>query len=105
MIIYNITFNVEDETKDEWMNWIKKEFVPAMTKSGLLKNPQLRELLIDEQQGTSYALQFEADSLNDLDIFKKEELFDLLSSVREKFGEKVVFFPTEMKIIFKQHEE
>ncbi len=104
MIVYNITFNVEDEIKDQWLKWIKNDFIPAMTKSGLLKNPRLSELLIDEQQGTSYALQFEANTIEDLNEFKKEQLFSLLAPVREKFGEKVVFFPTEMKVLYKNKE-
>ncbi len=99
MIIYNITFNVEDDISGEWLEWIKNTFIPQMQKSGLLAGARLSQLLVDEKQGTSYALQFTAENLENLREFQARELGNYLRSMHEKFGDKVVFFPTEMKVI------
>jgi len=99
MILYNITFNVEDDIKSEWLDFMKKEFIPNMTSSGILTNPLLSELLLKEPQGTSYALQFRVKDLDSLRKFQAEEWHPVFRILHDKFGDKVVFFPTEMKII------
>ncbi len=97
--LFNITFNVEDDVRDEWLRYMEEEFVPKMTRSGLLRDALLTELMLNEPQGTSYALQFVSDSPESLRQFFDRELDSILSDHRQKFGDRVVFFPTTMKII------
>jgi hypothetical protein len=99
MIIYNITFNVENDIKPEWLDFMQREMIPLMLKSRLLHSAVLSELLIDEPQGTSYALQFRSDNAGNLKKFQDRELQPILSAMHRKYGDKVVYFPTEMKII------
>ena len=99
MIIYNITFNVENDIIPGWLDFMQREIIPAMLKSKLLHSAVLSELLIDEPQGTSYSLQFRSNNAENLKKFQDRELQNILSAIHRKYGEKVVYFPTEMKII------
>ncbi|NPA43202.1 MAG: DUF4286 family protein [Chlorobi bacterium] len=96
---YNITFNVEDDVRDQWLRFMQEELIPAMLASGLLKEAVLSELMVDEPQGTSYALLFTGDSGDDVARFRSDELGGHLEQLRRRYGDKVVFFPTEMKVI------
>ena len=100
MILYNITFNVEDDIKEQWLSYMEENFIPAMIKSGLLETPVLSELLLDEPQGTSYALHFQVKDMDALRRFQRKEWRPILEALYKKFGDKVVFFPTEMKVIY-----
>jgi len=102
MILYNLTFNVEDDVKDDWLDYMKNRFIPAMLESGLLTMPVLSELLLDEPQGTSYALHFQVNDMEDLRRFQRKEWRPILEALYKQFGDKVVFFPTEMKVIYEK---
>ncbi len=99
MIIFNITFNVEDDISREWLDYMQNELIPEMLKTKRVHSAVLSELLLDEPQGTSYALQFKSDNAENLKKFKEEELPRIFTGISTKYGDKVVFFPTEMKII------
>jgi len=101
MILYNITFNVEDDVKDRWLEYMREQFIPAMIESGLLTRPVMSELLLQEPQGTSYALHFYSDNLDNLRRFQSDEWEGIFRKLRDEFGDKVVFFPTEMKVVYK----
>ncbi len=99
MIRFNFSFNVEDEISGEWLDFVHRVFIPAMTRSGLLQNAALFRLMQQEPQGQTFVLQFDIRSFDDLNRFKAHELEALLRELTEKFGDKVVFFFTEMEQI------
>ncbi len=101
MILFNITFNVEDEIKDLWLDYAQQNLIPSMLKSKLLHSALFTQILINEPQGTSYALQLQSDSKKNLEKFQTEELPEILSELQNRFQDKIVFFPTKMKIIKK----
>ena len=101
MILFNITFNVENDIKDLWLDYAEQKLIPAMLKSNLLHSVIFSEIMITEPQGTSYALQLQSDSKKNLEKFQTEELPEILSALQNRFQDKIVFFPTEMKIIKK----
>ena len=99
MYIYNITFNVDKEIEKEWLEYIKKIFIPAMLKSGLLHTALTSKIMVDETQGNSYSIQFSANNKKDLDKFIQNELYPLLHKLHLKFSPKMVYFATELEVI------
>ncbi len=99
MILFNITFNVDDDIKSEWLDYMQHEIIPKMLKSNLLHSAVLSELLLNEPQGTSYALQFLSENPEILNRFRRADFPAIKRELWEKYGDKVVFFPTEMKVI------
>jgi hypothetical protein len=99
MIIYNLTFNVENAVKDEWTGWMQNKILPALTNKNILQSVVMSELILEEPQGTSFSVQFFVETPQKLDLFLENHLPDLLASMNRKFGDKVVFFPTKMKIL------
>ena len=59
MIVYNTTFNIENDILAECIEYLKKSYIPRAAASGFLRTPYLRRILQDEtEDATSYSVQF-----------------------------------------------
>ena len=45
MLIYNTTFQVDDDVHDNFMIWIKESYIPEVKKHGALKAPRICRIL------------------------------------------------------------
>ncbi len=99
MYIYNITFHVSNEIEKKWLDYIKKTFIPAMLKSGLLESSLTSKVVTDDREGSSYSIQFKTQSKEILDKFIKEELSPILDEINRKFSPDMVYFATELDVI------
>ena len=102
MYIFNITFNVEKEIEQEWLDFVKKIFIPKMLKSGLLQTATTGRIVVNEAQGVSYSIQFVSRNKDELYRFFKEEFEDILQEIHQKFSPKMVYFATELDVIDRQ---
>jgi len=105
MYIYNITFNIDKSIEKEWLDFIKRQFIPKMLKSGLLKSSLTSKIMVDEVQGNSYSIQFAADNKADLKQFIDKELYPILNELHLKFSPKMVYFATELDVIDRQKKD
>lgn len=102
MYIYNITFNVEKEIEDEWLEYVKNTFIPQILSGGLLHSSLMSKIMVDEVQGISYSIQFTADNQADIRKFIATELDQIINKLHLKFSPKMVYFATELQVIDKQ---
>ena len=56
MLIYNTTFQVDDEVHDNFLIWIKESYIPEVEKHGALRAPRICRVLSHRDEGTSYSL-------------------------------------------------
>lgn len=95
MIVYNTTFNAEETIAEEFINWLKKEYVPRAVETGKLIEPKLSSVLSpDKESGRNYSLQFRIGSVDELDDWYKVCGYGLIQSLTDRFGNKVVGFST-----------
>jgi len=99
MLLYNLTFNVDDNIRRQWLDYMRDEWIPAVLATGLLHSPRLMQLMKSEPQGTSYALQWEADDMRQLKTFLQEYWPAFQQKFYDKFSHQVVYFPTTLKDI------
>ena len=71
--------------------------MPAVQKVGLLGAPRLYKVLVSEEEGITYSLQFDAETVADMSKFKKQHLADLEQMLFSRFGESVLHFSTYLK--------
>jgi len=99
MYIYNVTLNVEQSVHKEWLIWIESH-INEVLKTGRFTNARLTEVLVeDEFQARTYSIQFAAQTREDLDNYYKFEAKNLRKESEKKFGDKVLAFRTELKLI------
>jgi len=100
MLIYNTTFQVDDDVHDNFMIWIKESYIPEVQKHGALKAPRICRILSHREEGSAYSLQWEVESsgllhrwhleqgvrLNDelVKIFKDKSDRNTADQIREK---------------------
>lgn len=99
MLIYNTTFQVDDEVNDNFLIWIKESYMPEIEKHGALKKPRLCRVLSHRDDGSSYSLQWEVDDSAALHRWHLEQGAKLNEELKKIFKDKVVGFPTLLEVM------
>ncbi|TND08805.1 MAG: hypothetical protein FD123_2021 [Bacteroidetes bacterium] len=94
MIVYNVTVNVDDDVHEEWLKWMKEKHIPDVMATGIFTANNMFRLLVEEQQGTSYAIQYSCKTIEDYHRYRDEFAPRLQKEHTEKYGEKCVAFRT-----------
>lgn len=99
MYIYNVTLNVEQSVHKEWLVWIEAH-INQVLETGRFTNARLTEVLVEEEFGAkTYSVQYAAQTREDLDNYYQFEAEKLRKDGLKKFGDKVLAFRTELKLI------
>ncbi len=99
MYIYNITTNVGEEIKFDWLFWMKQTFIPAMLASGKFKKAIISQVLVEEDMGgVTYSTQYIAENKNLVNEFIENELDDVLKE-HSRFRGSYVDFSTGLQVI------
>ena len=86
MLIYNTTFQVDDDVHDNFLIWIKESYIPEVQKS-------------HREDGSAYSLQWEVESSGLLHRWHLEQGIRLNDELTKIFKDKVIGFPTLMEVI------
>jgi hypothetical protein len=99
MYIYNVTINIDDSAHNEWLNWIESH-ITSVLNTGKFTSAKLTEVLVDEEMGgKTYSIQYSANNKKDLAAYYKEDADRLQMQSLKKFGDKMLAFRTELKLI------
>ena len=100
MIIYNVTSNVEDSIHQQWLEWMMDKHVPDIMATGKFYKIKIVKVLGDEQHGgTTYSVQYTAESREKLDEYYREHSPALRAEMKQVFGDKVLQFRTELELV------
>ena len=99
MYIYNVTINIDDDVKDEWLTWMETHILDVLN-TGKFVAAKLTQVLVEEEMGgTTYSVQYSAKTKEDLQNYYKEDAKRLRGDGLRKFGNKMVAFRTELRLI------
>lgn len=103
MFVYNTTYHVDVNVVEAFLDWIKSDYIPVATKSGVLRLPRLALIMNSGDNASdehrSYSLQFEVESIDLLQCWYGADGVDLVNKLTSKFAQKVVGFTTIMSIV------
>ena len=99
MLIYNTTFQVDDEVHDNFLIWIKECYIPEVQGHGTLKSPRICKILSHRDEGHAYSLQWEVDNSGLLHCWHMEQGAKLNEELTRVFADKVIGFPTLMEVV------
>lgn len=100
MIIFNTTFSVPEELQNEFLDFIREEYIPLAAKNQKIKEPRLARVFSrNNDSDLSFALEFKADSVEDLEAWNKTEGDKLHSLITTKFRQNIVGFATILQSI------
>lgn len=100
MILYNITVSVDNSIAEEWLTWMKEVHIPEVMATGYFLRNQICRLLLEvENDATTYAVQYNCRSLEDLEEYQRDYAPDLQAKHTNRYGEKSLAFRTMLEVI------
>lgn len=100
MIVYNTTFNIENDIQEECLEHLKKIYIPKAIASGFLYNPYLRRILQNEEtEGQNFSVQFHVKNVDTLNYWLQNEGAAIQQELISRFKTKVVGFTTLLEEI------
>ena len=99
MYIYNVTINIENSLHQEWLTWMETHILDVLN-TGKFISAKLTEVLVEEEMGgKTYSIQYTANTREELDAYYKEDADKLQLESLKKFGDKMLAFRTELKLV------
>jgi hypothetical protein len=99
MIIYNVTVNIEHDVHDEWLKWMKTEHIPDVMKTGFFIENRICKVLVDEEQGITYSIQYTAPDMQALETYQRDHAPRLQKEHSDRFANKFVAFRTLLEVV------
>lgn len=99
MIIYNVTVNIENDVREEWLKWMKEKHIPDVMKTGYFLENKICKVLVDEQQGTTYSIQYTCESMKKLEEYQLDHSPRLQKEHADKYANKFVAFRTLLEVV------
>lgn len=95
MLIYNVTVGVDKRIEQEWLVWMREIHIPDVLRTGMFTGHRMYKVLTTEDEDTvSYAVQYSAVSLNEIDRYLEEFAPALREDGKKKFGDQQAAFRT-----------
>jgi hypothetical protein len=99
MIIYNTTFNVDEQVEDQWLNWVKTDYIPMLQDTGIFTKHVFSKILVEEEMGgISYSLQLFCTNMALLKTFDENQKDVIDSKMLAEFSGKFVMFHTLLEV-------
>ena len=99
MYIYNVTINVDESIHKEWLSWMDTHIVEVLN-TGKFISAKFTEVIVEEDMGgNTYSVQYTANTKKDINLYYNEDADKLRIEGLKKFGDKVLAFRTELRLI------
>ena len=99
-IIYNVTVKAEKNIADEWLRWLIQEHGPQIiATSCFTKFTTLKLLEYDDEESTTYAVQYLANTMEDYKTYIHQFADEFRKQSFGKWGNKLVAFRTVMEVV------
>ena len=99
MYIYSVTINIEESVHNEWLQWMQEKHIPEVLATGKFSEAKMCQVLVEEDSGVTYSIQYTTDSKESLESYYKEDAAELRQEGIKLFGDKLLAFRTELKVI------
>jgi hypothetical protein len=99
MIIYNVTVNIENDVREEWLQWMKEKHIPDVMQTGYFVENKVCKVLVDEEQGTTYSIQYLCESMEKLQEYQEQHSPRLQKEHADKYANKYVAFRTLLEVV------
>jgi hypothetical protein len=97
MFLYNITYNIDRDIENEWMDWMKEVHLYKIMTTGYFESYKFYKLLNIDDEGITYSLQLFATDLSKIEQYLKNDAPSLMAGQNERFRYKHVAFMTVLQ--------
>ena len=99
MILYNVTVNIDADVEEDWIKWMKETHIPEVMNTGFFTEYRLMKLLSgqEDETGKTYAVQYQAESLDQLEVYLNTAAPKLQKASIIRYGTKMAAFRTVLE--------
>lgn len=98
--ILNTSFHMEASITDEFLEWVKNDYIKQALTCSYFTNPVVARILTETEPGVvGYAVHLETDNLKSATCWHDREASDLKAVLSRRFGQRIVFFSTFMEVV------
>ncbi|MEN8764531.1 MAG: DUF4286 family protein [Wenyingzhuangia sp.] len=101
MYIYNVTTNVADAIYQNWLVWMKEDYIPQMLATKKFASAKITRVMIQEEMGgKTFSVQYSIKDKETFKAFYVEDASRMNAIMQSKFENGlVVSFQTELEVI------
>ncbi len=99
MFLYNVTVNVDDQVQEQWLEWMRETHIPDVLQTGLFNGATFSRLMVEEEAGTTYAIQYRLKDMESFRIYQEMYAEGLQKEHKKRFDTKTVAFRTIMEVV------
>ena len=95
MLLYNVTFGIDKQIEQEWLLWMRENYIPGIMITGLFTEHKIYKVLThDDETSVSYSVQCFAPSIENVLLYLNEFAPKLVEIHRARFKDQHVAFNT-----------
>jgi hypothetical protein len=99
-IIYNMTIKVDGSIADAWLKWMQEEHIPGVMGTGCFSSYRIVRLLeVDDSEGPTYAVQYQADSKADYNRYMERHVAGFRKQSYDLWGDQFITFNSVMQVV------
>lgn len=99
-LVYNVTIKVSHAIQADWLRWMQEEHLDEVVATGCFTQARLLHLIeSDDEEGVTYAAQYEAVSRDDYDRYIREHADALRKKGYDRWGDGFIAFRTLMQVL------
>jgi hypothetical protein len=100
MLMYNVTFNLDQSIEQDWINWMKESHIPKVMATDMFVENRIYKIMHEQEDGSvNYSVQYFAESLDQVLKYQKEFSPKLQADVTERYQDKLIAFRTLLELI------
>lgn len=100
MYLFNISFHTSPELKEEVVNILKNQFVPAVDACGVFDRPIVTEVMLEtDHDNVCLGLQMTTEQFGEALDWFENVASPLIRLIYEQHGDKIMTFMTPMKVL------
>ena len=99
-IIYNVTIKVDQSIAEDWLRWLLDIHIPEVMATGCFMQSRVVRLLeVDDREGPTYAIQYEARSRADYNRYITMHATGMRQRSTDQWCEKFIAFRSVMEVV------
>ncbi len=100
MLLYNVTVKVNSEIGHDWLCWLQQEHVPEVLATGCFRKATICRLLeVDDSEGPTFSIQYQADTREDYDRYIGEHASLMRQKSFDRWGDRFIAFRSLLQVI------
>lgn len=100
MVLYNVTININNEVRDEWLQWMREIHIPHVMATGSFLSYRINRVLsLEDEDSTTFAFQYLCEDMAALHHYQVYHAPGLQKEHMDRYKDQFVAFRTVMEIV------